>query len=205
VYTVTKTAVSDYRVKGSEFLGYLFPCKDVKKADKLLQKVRSEHHTATHHCYAYALDPHDKTEFSSDDGEPGGTAGLPIQNILRSYDMINVMLIVVRYYGGTKLGKAGLIDAYSHTAKLTAETAVLKEVLPVKTFKIIYDYPQQGAIDKLKNDFTLIELDSSYLQHVELNIGVPVSESGIFESKLMSLAHLFDEIEDTGKGYHIVE
>jgi uncharacterized YigZ family protein len=178
---------------------------DEKVAEDTLGHVQSKHPTATHHCYAWLMDPHKERGFSSDDGEPGGTAGLPILNMLRSYDLINVILIVARYYGGTKLGKAGLIDAYGHSAERTIQAAELKKVIPVRTFRIVYDYPYQGHIDKLKNDFTWIERDASYLEKVVLTCGIPSPEAGRFGSKLNSLKHLFHEIEATGEGFHIVE
>jgi uncharacterized YigZ family protein len=203
--TVTNIFTTDYRVKGSKFLGNIFPCGNETEAEEALQNIKSEHPAATHHCYAYICNPHRITEFSSDDGEPGGTAGLPILNTLRSRNLMNVLLIVVRYYGGTKLGKSGLIDAYTHSAELTIESSVKKKLIPIKTFKITYDYPQQNQIDKLKNNFTWIELDSVYLEKVVLEFGCPISETDRFESRLQTLRHLFDEIEYTGNSFHVVE
>ncbi len=203
--TVTKTWHSDYRVKGSKFLGYLAPATTLDEAEQFLNNIKAEHPTATHHCYAYRINPNEPDEFASDDGEPGGTAGLPILNSAKAYNLINIVLIVVRYYGGTKLGKAGLIETYGHTAELTIKQAKLYKILPVKTFKIVYDYPHQGLIDKLKHDFTWIELDSSYLEKVTLKCGCPVSEANRFLAALKKSAHLFDDIDVTGETFHIVK
>jgi uncharacterized YigZ family protein len=205
VYTVTKCFQSDYRIKGSKFLGYLSPAACVNVVNNLLDRVKSEHPTATHHCFGYVINPNEPEEFASDDGEPGGTAGLPILNTIRSHNLMNVLLVVVRYYGGTKLGKAGLIDAYSHSAELTIKQAELKRILPIKTVKITYGYQHQGIIDKLKNDFTWIELGATYLEKVVLECGCPIDESGHFLEKLRSLKHLFDDLEITGDSFHIVE
>jgi len=205
VYTVTKTFFSDYRIKGSKFSGYLSPAANVIDVNNSLDQLKSEHPTATHHCFGYVINPHEPEEFASDDGEPGGTAGLPILNTIRSHNLMNVLLIVVRYYGGTKLGKAGLIDAYSQSADLTIQQSDMKRILPIKTVKITYGYQHQGIIDKLKNDFTWIELDASYLEKIVLECGCPVDESGHFLERLNSFKHLFDELQITGETYHIVE
>ena len=205
MYTVTQTFHSDYRIKGSKFLGYLSPAANMNVVNNLLERVKSEHPTATHHCFGYMINPQEPEGFASDDGEPGGTAGLPILNTIRSHNLMNVVQIVVRYYGGTKLGKAGLNDAYSHSAELTIKQSDLKIILPIKTVKISYSYQHQGLIDKLKNDFTWIELNASYLEKIVLECGCPVNESGQFLKKLNSLKHLFDDLEITGESFHIVE
>lgn len=205
MYTVTKIFISDYRLKGSKFLGYILPAANLHGVNNALDRVKSEHPNATHHCFGYVVNPHEPEEFASDDGEPGGTAGLPILNTIRSYSLINVIVVVVRYYGGTKLGKAGLIDAYSHSAQITINNSDLKRIVPIKTVKITYGYQHQGIIDKLKNDFTWFELDASYLEKIVLKCGCPVNESMHFLERLHSLKHLFDDFKITGESFHIVE
>ncbi len=203
--TVTNTWQSDYRIKGSKFLGYIAPADDKKDAEQVLGTIKFEHPTATHHCYAYRINPHRPEEFASDDGEPGGTAGLPILNAAKAHDLMNIILIVVRYYGGTKLGKSGLIDAYGHTAELTIKQAELHQILPIKTFRIVYDYQHQGIIDKMKNDFTWIELNSTYLEKVTIECGCPVSEATRFLAEVKKSEHLFDEAEANGETFHIIK
>jgi len=203
LYTVTKLFKSDYRVKGSKFLGYLHPAESKAEADDFLETVKNEHPTATHHCYAWRINPNKIEEFDQDDGEPGGTAGLPILNALKSANLINCIAVSVRYYGGTKLGKSGLIDAYGESARLCIERARLKEVVPIQTYRIVYQYTHQGIIDKLKNDFTMIELNSEYMENVSLKIGIPKTEAERFEGQLGSHHHLFDDFEECGESYHI--
>ncbi|TVQ00814.1 MAG: DUF1949 domain-containing protein [Balneolaceae bacterium] len=202
-YTVTSGFRFDYRIKGSKFLGFLQQAASISDAEKILTDFKSEHPSATHHCYAYRINPVQTDEMAADDGEPGGTAGLPILNILRSFQMMNVILIVVRYYGGTKLGKSGLIDAYRKTAEGAICEAVLKKMIPVKTYRIIYEYAQQGLIDKLKHDFHITEMDASYLEHVELLIGCPLAEASRFESILSSKKHILNRVELAGDSYLI--
>lgn len=200
LYTVTSVFKYNYRIRGSKFLGILNPVISREEAEKQLVDIKSEHPAATHHCYGFIINPIEPDEMAADDGEPAGSAGLPILNALRSYGMMNVILIVVRYFGGTKLGKTGLIEAYKETAIGTIKKAKLKKLITVKTYRILYDYSQQGLIDKIKHDFPVIELSASYFEHIELYIGCPLNISEQFELALSGKEHLFREIvrlEDT--------
>ncbi|MCC5942533.1 MAG: YigZ family protein [Balneolaceae bacterium] len=205
MFTVTEIFRSDHRVKGSKFLGFLSPAANLPEAERVLELVKNEHPSATHHCYAYILNPGEPVEFANDDGEPNGTAGLPILNIIRSYEFINVLLIVVRYYGGTKLGKAGLIDAYGTCAKEAAETANLKRIKPVQIYTINYAYNDQSYIDKLKNSFSLIEFEAEYLETVTLSIGCNLEDAAKFEKAVQKFRHLLNEFKIEGKSFHILE
>lgn len=203
--TVNKPYSAEYRVKGSRFSGYLYPAEDLDAVNSRLKDLKSEHPTATHHCYAYRLDPNKFIEFNQDDGEPGNTAGLPILNSLRSNELINVLLVVVRYFGGTKLGKSGLIEAYGHTADLCIQKASLKKVLLIKTYCLVFDYSLQGFIDKLKNDFTWIELKSEYMENVKLIVGCPADESERFEGVISSQIHHFQTYKPLCESFHVIK
>lgn len=203
--TITEQTRAGYRIKGSKFLGYLCPAQTGQNVQDILDTVKSEHPNATHHCYAYRINPKNVIEFSQDDGEPSGTAGLPILNQLRAFGVINALLVVVRYYGGTKLGKSGLTEAYGHTAHLCLDSAALKKVLPVKLYRVEYDYPHQGLIDQLKNRFTILQRSSAYLEHVSLEFGCPEIESQQLERCVEPYRHLFKEWKPMGDSFHIVE
>lgn len=205
MHTITSVFTSEYRIKGSKFLGFLSPSEDESDTDKQLDKIKKEHPSATHHCYAYIINPNKPVEFSTDAGEPGGTAGLPILNTLKSYNVMNVILVVVRYYGGTKLGKSGLIDAYHTAAQQTIQSAKLKELVPIKVFRLKYDYSQQSLINKWKNSFPLIELDSTYMENVELSIGCPKQQAAKFEETVSAQKHQLIDFETDGESFHIEE
>lgn len=205
MHTVNKPYHAEFRVKGSKFPGYIYPAEDRGTVNNVLTDLKSEHPAATHHCYAYRLHPYKVIEFNQDDGEPGSTAGLPILNSLRSYELINVLLVVVRYYGGTKLGKSGLIEAYGYTADLCIQKASLKKVLLINTYRLVFDYSLQGFIDKLKNDFTWIELKSEYMEKVKLTVGCPVDESERFEGVISSQIHQFQTYKPLGESYHVLK
>ena len=159
------------KIKGSRFLTYLFPCEDKENAETLLNSIRKEHFSATHHCSAWRLgtqvhedlfgnvliDP--KIVKTNDDWEPTNTAGKPILNVLEWEKLLNVMAIVVRYFGGTLLWVGGLIQAYTQATKdaITNCNIVEKEIL--KEFELVHEYSQTSLVAHLmeKYDIKLIE------------------------------------------------
>jgi putative IMPACT (imprinted ancient) family translation regulator len=151
------------------------------------------------------MKPEQPLEFSTDDGEPSGTAGTPILNLLRSRDLINIVCVVVRYYGGTKLGKSGLISAYSHTANLTAEASQMKEIIPVASYRTVYGYEHQSVINSLKHMFDFMEIESIYLEKVSLTFAVPKKQSQALEKQIAGSVHLFDKFEKLAASYRIME
>lgn len=193
--TVTKIFKAEYRIKGSKFISFINPCNTTEEADKQLKKVRNNHPTATHHCHAFRVNPSTVIEYSQDDGEPGGTAGLPILNAMKSVNIVNTVIVVVRYYGGTNLGKSGLIDAYGKSAALVIEQATLKKLVATQRFQITYSYDQQSLIDTLKHSFTLFEINSDYTEHVKLLLECPVSDLQRFEKKLNTVRHLLLDVQ----------
>lgn len=203
--TIISVSTSEYRIKGSRFLGYLPPSQDRSDRAAFIEKIKSDHHTASHHCYATIYNPNEPIEFYSDDGEPGGTAGLPILNVLKSNNLMNAILIVVRYYGGTKLGKSGLIDAYQTTAQKAVHSASLKKLMPINMFTIHFEYHQQNLINKWKRTFKLIEFESEYLENVRITVGCPINHLTSFEVALNANEHNLISFESKGKSFHIVK
>src|SRR5690606_13293262 len=116
--------------KGSKFIGFAYPINNEEELKNILEKIRAEHPKATHHCYAYRMGLSGENYRANDDGEPSGSAGLPIYNQLLANEITNVIVIVVRYYGGTKLGVSGLVKMYKESAKMTLEEAntIIKEL-----------------------------------------------------------------------------
>ena len=139
--------------KGSKFIGFAFPVNDEAEVKENLEKIRSEHPKATHHCYAFRLGMMGENYRANDDGEPNGSAGLPIYNQLLAHEVSNILLIVVRYYGGTKLGVSGLVKAYKESAKLTLEeTEIITKELEEEV-EIKFEFEKQNQIFTLLNKF----------------------------------------------------
>ena len=139
--------------KGSKFIGFAFPVDDEEDLKKSLQKIREEHPKATHHCYAFRLGMKGENYRAYDDGEPSGSAGLPIYNQLLAHDITNVLVIVVRYYGGTKLGVSGLVKTYKESAKITLEEAEIITKELESEIEISFNFSQQNQIFTLLNKF----------------------------------------------------
>ncbi|MBN2135306.1 MAG: YigZ family protein [Acidobacteria bacterium] len=117
--------------KGSKFISYLYPVESSDQAENLIHNLRKEYHDSTHVCYAYRLGEGEETYFRyNDDGEPNGTAGVPIYNEIKRQELFNVLLAVVRYFGGTKLGTGGLTRAYGGSARMAVDSAkILTKVI----------------------------------------------------------------------------
>lgn len=139
--------------KGSKFIGFAYPANNEEELKNVLEKIKAEHPKATHHCYAFRIGLNGENYRANDDGEPSGSAGLPIYNQLLANEITNVIVIVVRYYGGTKLGVSGLVKTYKESAKLTLDEAhiVVKE-LEIE-IEIQFNFSQQNIIFTLLSKF----------------------------------------------------
>lgn len=139
--TIAQPATAELRIKGSRFIAYAQMADTENRVYEFLEQVQKEHPKASHHCYAYRLGTDKQHNYrSNDDGEPSGTAGRPILGQIDSKNLSNIMVIVVRYFGGTKLGVSGLISAYKSAARAALDAAeiVTKEVLSVFTISFNY-------------------------------------------------------------------
>jgi len=116
-YSIKDSTEGQYKEKGSKFISYAYSVTSEEQVGERLEEIRNLHHKARHHCYAYKIGVDGNRYRANDDGEPGGTAGKPILGQLHSYKVTDVLVIVVRYFGGTKLGASGLIKAYKEAAK----------------------------------------------------------------------------------------
>lgn len=146
--TIEDGPEQELKVKGSRFLGRGFQSADLEHASVHLESIRKRYHDATHHCWALRLRPPEKpVERSEDDGEPSGTAGLPILNTIRGHQVYDAMVVVTRYFGGTKLGTGGLVRAYAHAAELALDAVPKRVVWRLDTIGIRVEYPDVGAVE----------------------------------------------------------
>lgn len=201
MHTIDKVTSEQFREKGSKFIGYLFPIESKEEFEKELEEIVTRYPDATHHCYAWRIDPNNLEEFSNDDGEPGGTAGLPILNQLKSFEVVDAAVVVVRYYGGTNLGKSGLIDAYGRSAQLCLEQAKLKPIQLIQKVEINYPYSEQNTIEKLIHRFKLQELASDYQKEVTIIFACPIAQIEQFTTQAEQLAHRDIKTTLLEKGY----
>lgn len=138
--TITAPAEAIYKEKSSKFLAYAYPVRTEEEIRELLDALRKRYYDATHHCYAWRLGPHGEQFRSNDDGEPSGTAGKPILGQLLSNSLTNCLIVVVRYFGGTKLGVSGLISAYKESAAAVIEEAEIVEQTVDRVFTVEFPY-----------------------------------------------------------------
>ena len=147
--TIKAPAEGLYKEKGSKFIGYAFPVKNEDEVRERISHLRKEHPKARHVCYAFVLGEEKENYKANDDGEPSGTAGKPILNQILAHDVTNVLIAVVRYFGGTLLGASGLVRAYKVAAIEALEHAVIKPVSIVKAYELVFNYDQLGDIRKV--------------------------------------------------------
>ena len=198
--TIISEFESDFRIKGSKFIGVLFPCISLEEFENRLQAIRKEYYDASHHCYAYRIGVAQTREYSSDDGEPSGTAGLPILNQLKTAELVNCGCIVIRYFGGSKLGKSGLIESYGEGARLAVQKADLKTIVQVRMYDIAYEYSHENEINQMVQTFDLIEQCSEYGKKVHKSFACPLKKADPFTDYLRTKTYLgiqFEENSDT--------
>lgn len=175
----TLASVSEglFKDKGSRFISYAYPVKQEEEIKAILQQIRKKHYDARHHCYAWALGPHRDAWRVNDDGEPSGTAGKPILGQILSHDLTNLLIIVVRYFGGTKLGVRGLIDAYkqaTHEAIMANKTLSLyiKEV-----YELQFGYPLMNEVMRIIKEHELETLDTDFALSCKLSFQIRQSKA----------------------------
>lgn len=170
--TIKEPVQSEINVKKSQFICSLFPTKTKSESKEIIQKMNAQYNDATHNCTAYIVSD---GEGFDDDGEPGGTAGKPMINVLRKNELHNVTAVVTRYFGGIKLGAGGLVRAYSKSVMQTIGEAEILEIEEYDVYTITFDYSQIKAADGEVRTNNLDVIDKQYSDKVSYDI---VSKDG---------------------------
>lgn len=157
--TILENFFFQIEIEKSKFLGYAISINSEEEAKEEINKIRKEHPKATHHCYAYVLKDKQK---SNDDGEPAGTAGIPILEIIKQFGLENVLIVVVRYFGGIKLGAGGLVRAYARSAKEVLLISKIHEIKTLPTYDLIFDYNYISSMENFIAKNQLKILDKEY-------------------------------------------
>ncbi|ASW74709.1 hypothetical protein IQ37_15250 [Chryseobacterium piperi] len=182
--------------KGSKFIGFAYPVNNEDELKDALEKVRTEHPKATHHCYAFRIGLNGENYRANDDGEPSGSAGLPIYNQLLAHEITNVLVIVVRYYGGTKLGVSGLVKAYKESAKFTLEeTAIITRELETE-IEIQFSFSQQNTIFTLLSKFDAKVLNFDADENCILTASLKLAQKENISDKLSEMQYVSFEFKD---------
>ncbi len=160
-----------YKEKGSKFIGFVFPISSEEDVKELIGELKKKHHTARHWCYAWQLGVEEVRYRVNDDGEPNNSAGQPIYGQILSNELTNVLVVVVRYFGGTKLGVGGLITAYKTAAKIILDEAVIVEKTINIEFQLIFEYQHMNKVMRIIKENNLDILN----QKMELNCDFLIS------------------------------
>lgn len=170
--TIQHCATGSYKEKGSKFLAFAYPVHTESDIKEQLESLKKEYFDARHQCYGWILGPEKKRYRAFDDGEPNHSAGDPILGQIRSKDLTNVLIVVVRYFGGTKLGVGGLIAAYRHAAEDALLHAVVLEKEVVEPVVIRYDYAATPELMRLVKEFSLLIVDQTFGDECTLRVQV---------------------------------
>lgn len=172
-FTIEQPATAEFRDRGSRFIGYAFPVSNINEFKEKLAVVKKEHPKATHHCFAYRIGLDGSTFRVSDDGEPSGSAGRPILGQIDSKQATNVLIIVVRYFGGTLLGVPGLINAYKTTAALVLQVTPLVQKPVLVPYRLQFDYTQMNDVMVICKQFDCQVMKQEMNLFCNMQIGIP--------------------------------
>ena len=194
--TIAEPAEAIYKERSSKFLTYAYPVESEEEIKELLDALRKEYYDATHHCYAYRLGPQGETFRANDDGEPSGTAGKPILGQLLSADLTNCLVVVVRYFGGTKLGVSGLIQAYKEsTADVIAVSKIIEKTVD-RVIKVDFSYISMNGVMRIIKDMNP-RIDEQIFDNLcSMKLRIRESEADILIAKLEKVEGVTVEVEN---------
>lgn len=170
--TIAGPSEGIYREKGSKFIALAFPVESEAEVKEKLAEIQKQYFDARHHCYSYILGPNKDAYRLNDNGEPSGTAGRPIHGQLLSKDLTNTLVIVVRYFGGIKLGVSGLINAYKTAAKDALDATTIIEKTVDEIYKVSFDYSVMNSVMQLLKDPYVSILGQGYEDRYLINFKI---------------------------------
>lgn len=171
-----------FKDKNSKFWGYAFPVENENEVKAHLERIKKEHHAARHWCYAYQMGTENIAYRANDDGEPSNSAGMPIYGQIQSFGVTNILIVVVRYFGGVKLGVGGLVNAYRTTAQMTLEASkIVTKTINVR-YSVSFDYKNMNTVMRIIKEHQLNIVDQNMELDCEITISVRKKEAQkIFE------------------------
>lgn len=183
-FTIDKSVESIYKEKGSKFLSFLYPVSSVDEVKEYLTQLKKKYYDATHHCYAYIIGYHKETFRMNDDGEPSSTAGKPIYGQLQSNDLTNVLLVVVRYFGGTKLGVSGLIKAYKESSAECIALAQIVEKQVKNKYNIYFAYEDMNVVMNILKQNNAEQKKQVFDLNCQIEVLIDKRNTSKFESSI---------------------
>lgn len=179
---LTNAGHAEIKIKGSRFIGEAIPVQDAAQAEAQIKRVRKREYAATHHCTAYRVGIEGDVFRYNDDGEPNGTAGQPILRQVDARDLTNSLVVVTRYYGGTKLGTGGLIRAYGESASLALDASTVEECIVRIPVRIVYRYEDTSPAMHTLAQYDTKIIETNYSEQTEMILAVRRSEAVPFSA-----------------------
>lgn len=199
-FTISEAASDSFIEKKSEFIGYIAPVKTNDEAVAFINQIKAMHRKARHNVYAYIL-REDNISRYSDDGEPQGTAGVPVLEVLQKRGLTDVCVVVTRYFGGILLGGGGLLRAYSHAASIACDAAHIMDMRLCHRLTIKTDYNLYGKINYILPNFDVITVNSDFADAVTLEILVMSEKLEALRKELTEVTNNSAEVTDLGELY----
>ena len=182
--TISSLSEGIYKEKGSKFLSFAIPVKDLAEIKPILDNYRKEYYDARHVCYAYMLGA-ERNEFrANDDGEPSGTAGRPILGQINSFELTNILVIVVRYFGGILLGTGGLITAYKEAAADAIRQAQIVDITVKNELIVRFDYVLMNDVMRIIKEYDAQIITQQFETACMIQISIPAKPAGAIQAKL---------------------
>lgn len=154
-YTIQKPSEGLYKEKGSKFLAFTYPVKSEEEIKEIQESLRKEYYDARHHCFAWVLGMDDQSYRANDDGEPAHSAGDPILGQIRSFELTNILVVVIRYFGGTKLGVGGLVNAYKTATEAALLKVTKKAIYETSRFTMSFSYDMMSIAERIVTEFNV--------------------------------------------------
>lgn len=202
-FTVKKEGSDEIIIQKSRFIGYVRRVETEEAAKTFIQEIKKKHHDATHNCSAYMIGEHDQIQKANDGGEPSGTAGVPMLEVLKKQGLKDTAVVITRYFGGIKLGAGGLIRAYGNTTSQAIQTTGIVKRQLVQGFSITVDYTLLGKLENvLRNSEHLLE-SINYLEQVECFVYVKKGNERAFQEWIIDLTN--DQATTVAKDHAYIE
>jgi uncharacterized YigZ family protein len=172
-----------FKEKNSKFFGYAFPVTNEEQVKTYIEELKKEHHSARHWCYAYQIGTKNTSYRANDDGEPNNSAGMPIYGQIQSFDVTNILIVVVRYFGGVKLGVGGLITAYKTAAQMVLENAQIEEKTIDINYIIKFEYINMNKVMRVIKEKNIDIINQKMEMSCEIEIAIRINNAeNIYET-----------------------
>lgn len=198
--TILNEASDEFIERKSRFIGYIKPVTTQEEAVSFINEIKSKHWDATHNVYAYVLREGQVRRYS-DDGEPQGTAGIPVLDVLLKENVTDCVVVATRYFGGTLLGAGGLVRAYSHTAKIAVDAGQVITMKLCKVLKVTCDYNFYGRLNSFIPEMGGVIDDTEFADNVTVTFKLPVDDVASFDAKLVDMSFGKFHTEEIGEEF----